>query len=328
MRNPNFDYLKGLLIILVVVGHLIHGHLEVNMARWLIYSFHMPLFVGVSGYLFASTYGRPTTIAQFFLKYKSRLIIPWLIAMLIYWLYINYGNLPDGEQGQPFYYNFIKPYYHLWFVSALLAWSFTTWLSKKIGLSLRNLLIISIIISVTWLIFMNYDFGVFTKSPMFKNVKDAVYFAYRPQHYMFFVGGLYLKQHPVKVSNKVGIPLIAICFAARVLFFYKMIQWLYLIDFILLNALLILFLISKAEQRPWFNSKALQWLGINSFAVYLWHQIPLLLVHQIIVNYIDECSLTLHYSMDALFISVCIGLIYLLSKNKYTSAYLMGMKKQ
>lgn len=53
-RFPYLDNIKGLLIILVVVGHAIQYCLptyEMNIVFRFIYSFHMPLFFFVSGYL-------------------------------------------------------------------------------------------------------------------------------------------------------------------------------------------------------------------------------------------------------------------------------------
>lgn len=62
-RNNYIDFLKGTAILLVVVGHCIQygsGHVYVleeeffnNSLYKLIYSFHMPLFILISGFLFA-----------------------------------------------------------------------------------------------------------------------------------------------------------------------------------------------------------------------------------------------------------------------------------
>ncbi|MDR3705886.1 MAG: acyltransferase family protein [Paludibacteraceae bacterium] len=328
MRNPNFDFLKGFLIILVVIGHLIHGHVEDNFTRWLIYGFHMPLFIAISGYMFSSVYNRQVSFTELFSKYKVRLIFPWLLAVLLYWLYINYGDFKDGEQNQPIYINLIRPYYHLWFVCGLLSWMFTTWFAKRLGLSLGKLFVISAVVSVLWLVMMKYNLDSGVQQPVLKVIRDFFYYAYRPQHYVFFVGGLYLKEHPITLSNKVCISLILVGFAGRVaLYYYQSQPVLFILNYFELNVALVLFLFKKAMQQPWFNSKLLQWLGINSFGVYLWHIIPLLTVHQIIYMMGGSCQLWLHYSMDAVLLCVTLGTIFLMSKNKFTSTYLIGMKK-
>ena len=52
-RDYFFDNLKAVLIFLVVLGHFllpIHGRNYLVVVKRLIYVFHMPLFVFVSGY--------------------------------------------------------------------------------------------------------------------------------------------------------------------------------------------------------------------------------------------------------------------------------------
>lgn len=54
VRDARFDTLKGVLILTVVFGHFFthdasHGVVSESLANF-IYSFHMPLFVFVSGY--------------------------------------------------------------------------------------------------------------------------------------------------------------------------------------------------------------------------------------------------------------------------------------
>ena len=52
MRNKNIDLIKGILVLLVIIGHVLKGSLSENLARYIIYSFHMPLFIAIAGYLF------------------------------------------------------------------------------------------------------------------------------------------------------------------------------------------------------------------------------------------------------------------------------------
>ena len=50
-RNSTIDGIKGFLILCVVVGHILTGSLDENPIRYIIYSFHMPCFFYISGYL-------------------------------------------------------------------------------------------------------------------------------------------------------------------------------------------------------------------------------------------------------------------------------------
>ena len=54
-RDYLFDNYKAFLIVLVVVGHFIEVASDDNVVmettKWIIFSFHMPAFVFISGYL-------------------------------------------------------------------------------------------------------------------------------------------------------------------------------------------------------------------------------------------------------------------------------------
>lgn len=57
MRNTFLDFAKGVLILLVVIGHAIQFVTYHNLDFWgdpffkAIYMFHMPLFMAIAGYL-------------------------------------------------------------------------------------------------------------------------------------------------------------------------------------------------------------------------------------------------------------------------------------
>lgn len=48
-RNEKTDMIKGLLIVLVIVGHILPGTLQDNIVRYTIYAFHMPVFIAWGG---------------------------------------------------------------------------------------------------------------------------------------------------------------------------------------------------------------------------------------------------------------------------------------
>ena len=83
------DNIKAMLIILVVVGHLLELFLKsgnVKTIYKIIYSFHMPLFIFISGYF-----------AKFNLKkIITGLVVPYMIFQAAYILYVNY--IIDSEK--------------------------------------------------------------------------------------------------------------------------------------------------------------------------------------------------------------------------------------
>ncbi|MCT8547172.1 acyltransferase family protein [Glaesserella parasuis] len=108
VRNIYFDATKGFLIILVILGHVILGSLNENTLRYIIYFFHMPLFLAVTGY-FISQKTISLSVKEILGKYKKRLIIPFIIAFVIY---TNKG-LIDIQ-------SYLYPYYHLWYIPAII----------------------------------------------------------------------------------------------------------------------------------------------------------------------------------------------------------------
>lgn len=99
MRNSFIDYLKGVLIFLVVYGHVIqhvvfngHGFWEDGLFK-AIYMFHMPLFMGISGYL--SYWG----IARSrFLDFARDKALAYLFPIVIWSTLVKLGSVFLGEE--------------------------------------------------------------------------------------------------------------------------------------------------------------------------------------------------------------------------------------
>ena len=115
VRNRSIDALKGILILAVVVGHILPGTLDENPLRYLIYSFHMPAFFFVSGYLLNLDKLRVASFGDTIRKYWHRMLLPWCIAWVIYTLYVLNNNFSLLA----LLHNICSPYYHLWFVPSL-----------------------------------------------------------------------------------------------------------------------------------------------------------------------------------------------------------------
>lgn len=116
MRNPAITQLKGFLVFLVVFGHVIEGFSSSIGRDWLynfIYSFHMPAFVAISGFLFKAE-AAPS-------KLVKSILIPFMVYNVIFEIssFTSFGR---------FTHNFYEgaPYWHLWFLLALFIWKLLT----------------------------------------------------------------------------------------------------------------------------------------------------------------------------------------------------------
>lgn len=79
------DVVKGIGIFLVVLGHIWTGPNETYLGRRYIYSFHMPLFFFISGFVFKIK--SSTGFIIFFKKKFKSLIYPYMIFSIISFIY-------------------------------------------------------------------------------------------------------------------------------------------------------------------------------------------------------------------------------------------------
>lgn len=76
------DILKGLAILLVVVGHMEYAEGTANPGRMLIYSFHMPLFFMLAGYTAALSLSRNPNLLKFISRRFLSVMVPYICWML------------------------------------------------------------------------------------------------------------------------------------------------------------------------------------------------------------------------------------------------------
>ncbi len=94
-RDNGIDFLRALAALLVILGHVIQSandNFDELLLFKLIYSFHMPLFMFISGYL---AWG--TDSASFVRKRMLQLFVPFLSWSVIYSLLCNYAHLAHGD---------------------------------------------------------------------------------------------------------------------------------------------------------------------------------------------------------------------------------------
>lgn len=128
-RDYSFDYMKGILIFLVVLGHcpafLLTGP-DKSFDKWtdpmfvFIHSFHMPMFMLTTGYFFAKK--RSSSLIELIPKQVQRLLYPqfsWcLVCLLIILLqfdrfgyFIIGGTITETIKST---YHFLTCYWYLW----------------------------------------------------------------------------------------------------------------------------------------------------------------------------------------------------------------------
>lgn len=131
-REPFFDNAKFILIVLVVFGHVIQPMIEdvrgVSALYQLIYVFHMPAMIVLSGY-----FQRGIHTVREGVQLAKKLLIPYLVFQVIYNGYYAIANVAPVK-------SIADPHWSLWFMISLFSWNvlltFFKRLKPKTGLLL------------------------------------------------------------------------------------------------------------------------------------------------------------------------------------------------
>ncbi len=137
-RDPRIDALKGILILLVVLGHCI-GHdtsSRVNMTGYnYIYLFHMPLFVFMSGYFTRMESG----------KFWNRVLS--FVCIYLFWQMVKSLYL-----GRSLIYMIALPTPMMWYLLSLTIWCVLYWFTQKNNHKIAPMAIIAVSISIALIV--------------------------------------------------------------------------------------------------------------------------------------------------------------------------------
>ena len=126
-RDPWLDNIKGLLIILVILGHLdapiVKNSHELKVFYLLINSFHMPCFMMISGFLAKRRIDEPD-----YKKLAYQVVLPYFMIDLVFWIFVCI--FPHGLDMIPYLSTMdpkpLVPKYHLWYLFAVMVYYLIT----------------------------------------------------------------------------------------------------------------------------------------------------------------------------------------------------------
>ncbi|MEU9556241.1 acyltransferase family protein [Streptomyces fumanus] len=120
-RDAFFDNAKYLAIVLVAVGHawepLRDDSRAVTALYTLVYAFHMPAFIVISGYFSRTFDASPGRIERL----VTGVAVPYVVFETAYTFFTRWS---DGEPDRPV--SLLDPLYLTWFLAALFVWRLTT----------------------------------------------------------------------------------------------------------------------------------------------------------------------------------------------------------
>lgn len=321
-RLYNIDLVKGFLIIFVILGHFILGKVEDNIARYFIYSFHMPIFIAVSGFLINKKALANMTFWDVIKKYFPRLLIPWGAAVIVYAILVNYSEIPDlsiRETLNLFSQSFIKPYYHLWFILGFLSYIVIAWFLLKIRLKNWMIIIFAMVIS-----FISKFELYHVNSVSLTNFLDTMHYDFRVYNFIFFILGMLLKEYigrkrvPKLILN-ICVVLFVIAGFLCICLFYKDLSIGKKAMYFMFNIPLAVWLLSLSYKDYFPRCRWIEYIGQNSMAFYLWH-----VVAKLAADYFSDGNSKIYYWYSIVLLVILYVLIYFLSKINFINKYLFG----
>lgn len=336
IRNYKMDYIKGISIFLVVWGHIVQhfyggfdGDFYGNIVYKVIYTFHMPLFMFISGYFFKPSLDKRSFWEILYLKFLQ-LGVPIIIWTIFY--YIE-NLLYTGASFSPreLFRLFFR---RLWFLSALfmlivlisIVWQFwkkysTGFILTCVILSFLILIVPDELFSAVYLKFMYPYFiaGILTnafqdklrewKTPFYL-LGTVIFLLLLPgfqDNYYVYTSGMYL-------------PFGGDLEGQLFIIYYR-----YIIGFAgIITIMGILSFLYSLEYNKFFIQ-----LGNYTLGIYI--------VHIFFLNYFGRWDIGKYFPMNEwvynllftpavsiLLTLICVGIILLINKNKYLKGILFG----
>lgn len=300
-HNKTLDSLKGLLILFVIFGHVIIGDFRTNIIRFVIYSFHMPLFLFLSGYLINTHKLMSYSFIALTKKYWHRMLLYWLIAWVIYT--IPYYDFNTNVLSFILY-SFIDPVYHLWYVPSLFVMIIITYLSLKIFR--QHMVRYSLVSLALILLFCSYKINF----PHVVSLRLSCYF--------FF--GLLLRNYPPRLRKSCMTRLFSLLgrwgfSMLGCVFLWYIILYLFIRENdyfkfwhffnIPINILILIPMVKRIIVVDIIRSKFLSYIGLHSLSIYLYHAAPILLCKYYLAetNIIGYyCIMTITFVVFSLFV--------------------------
>ncbi|MFI0979376.1 acyltransferase family protein [Streptomyces sp. NPDC021093] len=266
-RDAYFDNAKYLAIVLVAVGHswplVLSGSRATEALYMLVYVFHMPAFILISGYFSRSFDMRPHKL----MRLVSSVVVPYVVFQTVYAGFFAY--MEDG----PMTPHLLSPYFLMWFLLALFVWRLLTPLFMAVRWPVQISLLVAAAASVT------------------PGMSEQLSVQRVLQFLPFFVLGLRLRPQHFRLVQRWSVRWAAIpVFAASAAFLYwaaprTQLDWVYrnhsaqemdqpwwlgvLMTFAMFGAALVLtacFLAWVPRRRMWFTA-----LGAGTIGGYLLH---------------------------------------------------------
>lgn len=282
------DYSKGIGILLVILGHIYDG--DNILANW-IYSFHIPLFFIISGFLL--NFEKETSLKKLFFKRFKTLIIPYIIFctinivgnfilnnMSIFLLKVDILNIST-----------LYGVYALWFLPALFISEFIFLFIKNKIIIRRNkvllyMLILSNLLILTLINKINVNYIVVKLITVLIRSIIALFFINIGYYSYKFINTIDLKIYQIIILSIVSVSFALINGYVNLSGLIFNNYFLYIFNSII-GAANIIFITKKIR-----SNRPLSFFGKNTLIIMSTHQLIIrIIINSSIINYLNGAIL-------------------------------------
>ncbi|MEO1050710.1 MAG: acyltransferase [Bacteroidota bacterium] len=322
---PGIEALKGLLILQVVLTHTLGD----NNLRFLLYNYHMPLFLAISGFLINREKLINFSMRGLINKYNLRMLTPWLIAFIGYNLMIYHQEMVHLINNWPaLIAKIVYPYYHLWFVPALLFMIIILWAVERFNVRPIWVISISLFITSAWFVYFRWrDTELMETSQFYFYLGDKRLIFY----FFFFYLSYYLKHYREDLLQRISfeklVLLIALIAIPLVFTNYmdngSLRSWVYASTYISFNIAIVYFSLSYLIHIK-VSSKVLSFSSRYSLPIYLYHYALAVPIGTIVASMFNLPDLLQSFLVTLVTCAILLPLIKVLSSIRFIDLYLFG----
>jgi peptidoglycan/LPS O-acetylase OafA/YrhL len=287
-RLTALDQLRGLLLILVIVSHLLPnnpelfsspvGH-EVGILHYLAVSFRMPLFLAISGFLMTRQRFESTTFLSLLSLYWNRILVPWVLAFVVFTTWQMYADPAlRPTSADDVVKAILFPWHHLWYIPSFVIMLLTTFWFERLRLKPFLILSCAGVFTFIWMTLVERPFIDGREIlPYLGEKRTYIYF-------VFFYAGYFLRNETMRVHLSTPTLALSIVILAsiEVLSITSPLPApVWAVVWLFLNLFIIGLTLTKIHTLPLKENAYLMHMGRNSLPIYLWHMVPISLALQI-----------------------------------------------
>lgn len=262
-RSLGPDQLKALLLVLVVFGHTFSAGVPEDAGKWMLYGFHMPAFLFLSGWLLDARRLNSRPLWELVEHYWARMLGAWLAVSLLYLGLHSPGSftsVPVLIRDLVF-----SPEFHLWYIPTL----FGAVLLARLLTGSRGGRAAFLLISVGGFLLWRTPLSVLLPDVLERNL-DGRYLGFL----VWFALGLYARNGWMRLPTLWAAALLIVAGAALYGVAFDLRGWFTPVGFLLMNLGLVSLVPFALEllRRPLpLVGRSLGTIGRNSLWIYLLH---------------------------------------------------------